>query len=145
MATAGVLIFQRGPKLGYPLKIFQNFRLDIFIKSFYEKSNTFHLLLNTYFRASSDSLSCGSWVFRPPSPTAWLKIQKKALHWFLSWRGHKKTRHCSKGIHDYIYGMNQHYTRFCSIQCLKIRVKCCALIHPNWTYYQNPLRYMVTI
>ena len=66
MATAGVLIFQRGPKLGYPLTNFQNFRLDIFIKSFYEKSNTFHLLLNTYFRASSDSLSCGSWVFRPP-------------------------------------------------------------------------------
>ena len=37
-----------------------NFWLDIFIKSSYEKSNVFQSLLNTYFRAFSDLLSCES-------------------------------------------------------------------------------------
>ena len=40
-----------GPELEYPLKDFQNVWLSFFLKSLYEKSNTFKPLLNPYFRA----------------------------------------------------------------------------------------------
>ena len=48
-----------GPKLRYPLINVPNFWLNIFLKSFYEKSNAFHTLLNTYFRALSTLLREG--------------------------------------------------------------------------------------
>ena len=47
-------------KWGYPFDFFsRSFWLNIFLKSLFEKSNTFQQLLNTYFRAFSDLLSCG--------------------------------------------------------------------------------------
>ena len=50
----------RGQNGGTPQNNFQNFLLNIFLKSINEKSNTFQPLLNTHFRAFSDFLSCGS-------------------------------------------------------------------------------------
>ena len=34
-------------------------------------------------------------------------------------------------ILDHIYGLNQHYPAFFSAECLKIKVKACAL---NWSF-----------
>ena len=56
----------RGQNGGTHQKRFQNFWFKSFIKSIYEKSNTFQPLLNIHFRAFGDVQSCGS--FGPPPP-----------------------------------------------------------------------------
>ena len=53
---------------GEALQKIQKFWWEILIKSIYEKSNTFQLLLNTNFRAFGDLLSCGSLGPPPPPP-----------------------------------------------------------------------------
>ena len=66
----------RGQNEGKPPKEFQIFWSNIFLKSSFEKSNTFWPLLNTYFRVFSDLLSCGSLGPPPPGDKGLKKSEK---------------------------------------------------------------------